>query len=126
MATRTLGTQKEILHNLPFEALSVTVDKSTTGTKTINGRKMLLAGTIVAGDGVSVFENRAKKVKTVTTPATAERIDGILLHDVDVTEGDATASMVFRGTVREDKIGNGTVDANVKTKLPHIVFIKGA
>lgn len=126
MATRKLGTQKEILHNLPYESISVTVDATTKGAKTVNGRKILHAGTILAGADASIFGDRTQKVKQVETPASAEIVDGILLHDVDITDGDATAALVFRGTIREDKIGNGTVDANIKTKLPHIVFVKGA
>ena len=36
MPTKKLFGNAEILHNLPYEAISVTVDKSTTGTVTEN------------------------------------------------------------------------------------------
>lgn len=123
---KTLFNSAEILHNTPYEAISVLVDKTTTGTVVENGRTILKAGAILSGDGASIFADRTKKVKVETKPSDATYIDGILLYDVDVTEKDAVASLVYRGTLREDKIGSGTVDANVKSKLSHIQFVKGA
>lgn len=125
MKTTKPGTSAEILHNLPYEAISVTVDKTTTGTVSENGRKILKAGTLLAGDGASIFADRTKKVKKLTNDAAAEYVDGILLTDVDVTDGDASAALVYRGTIREDRCNGGTVDANVKAKLPHVQFVKG-
>lgn len=121
MSTKTLFGTAEILHNMPYEAISVTVDASTTGTVTENARKILKAGTLLAGDGTSIFADRSKKVKANTTAP-----DGVLLYDVDVTDGDAVASLVYRGTLREDKVNDGTVSEEVKTALKHIQFVKGA
>ena len=123
---KTLFNNVEILHNTPYEAISVLVDKTTTGTVVESGRTILKAGAILSGVDGSIFEDRAKKVKVETNPSKATYVDGILLYDVDVTEKDAVASLVYRGTLREDKIGSGTVDANVKSKLSHIQFVKGA
>lgn len=120
MSNKKLFGNAEILHNLPYEAISVTVDKETTGTVDENGRKMLKAGTLLAGDGKSVFADRSKKVKANTTAP-----DGVLLYDVDVTEDDAVASLVYRGTLREDKVNGGTVSDEIKTALKHIQFVKG-
>lgn len=121
MAEKTLFGVAEILHNMACEAISVTIDKETTGTVIENGRKILKAGTLLAGDGASIFENRSKKVK-----ANATAPDGVLLYDADVTEGDAVASLVYRGTLRADKVNGGTVSDAIKGKLPHIQFVKGA
>lgn len=123
---KTFFGDTEILHNTPYEAISVLVDKTTTGTVIENGRVILKAGAILSGVGGSIFEDRTKKVKVETNPSEAAYVDGVLLYDVDVTEKDAVASLVYRGTLREDKIGTGTVDANVKSKLSHIQFVKGA
>ena len=120
MSTKKLFGNAEILHNSPYEAISVTVDKSTTGTVDENARKILKAGTLLAGDGASIFADRSKKVK-----ANTEAPDGVLLYDVDITEGDATASLVYRGTLREDKVNGGTVPEGAKTALKHIQFVKG-
>lgn len=125
MAVKKLFGVSEILHNSSYEAISVTVDKETTGTVSENGRKILKAGTILAGDGVSIFEDRSKKVKKVADEASATFVDGVLLYDVDLTESNAAASLVYRGTIREDKCGNGTVHAKVKELLRHIQFVKG-
>ncbi|MCY7243382.1 hypothetical protein [Streptococcus pasteurianus] len=120
MPTKKLFGNAEILHNLPYEAISVTVDKTTTGTVTENARTILKAGTLIAGDGTSIFDDRTKKVK-----ANAETPDGVLFYDVDVTEEDAVASLVYRGTLREDKVNGGTVPEGAKTALKHIQFVKG-
>lgn len=125
MKITTIFNKTEILHNLEFEAISVTVDKATTGTVTENGRKLLKAGTLLAGDGKSIFEDRTKKVKKLTGDATAQYVDGVALHDVDLTDGDSVVACVFKGTLREDKCNGGTVDANVKSKLNLIKFVKG-
>jgi len=64
MPTKKLFGNAEILHNLPYEAISVTVDKTTTGTVTENARTILKAGTLIAGDGTSIFDDRTKKCKS--------------------------------------------------------------
>lgn len=120
MSTKKVFNTSEILHNLPFEAFSVTVDKKTTGTVTENARKILKAGALIAGDGGSVFDDRNKKAKVNATAP-----DGILLYDVDLTEGDAAAALVYRGTVQENKVNGGTVSTEAKTALKHIQFVKG-
>jgi len=124
--SKTFFGNAEILHNTPYEAISVLVDKTTTGTVVENGRKVLKAGAILSGDGASIFEDRTKKVKVEANTTEAAYVDGILLYDVDVTDKDDVAALVYRGTLREDKVNGGTVDANVKAKLPHIQFVKGA
>lgn len=120
MKTKTFLGTAEILHNMTYEAISVTVDKTTTETVTENGRKIVKAGTLLAGDGSSIFDDRSKKVKANTT-----KPDGVLLYDVDVTDEDAQASLVYRGTLRSDKVNGGTVSDAIKTALPHIQFVKG-
>ncbi|HEO2872645.1 TPA: head decoration protein [Streptococcus agalactiae] len=124
MNKRTVKTSKEILHNLPYEAISVTLDAKSFA----NG--LASAGTILAGDTVSVFKDRTKKVKAVQNSevAGADHIDGILLTDVDLSKGDATGSLVYRGTINADKLVDPTLandQSALTAKLPHIVFVKG-
>lgn len=124
MNKRKVTTSKEILHNLDYEAMSVTLDSSTIG------KKVVPAGTVLAGKEKSVFEDRKQKVKTVTNGGVSseENICGILLTDVDLTNGDAAGSCVYRGTVNADKLADTTLAegfTELATKLPHIVFIKG-
>lgn len=120
MGQKTIFGVAEILHNSSYEAISVTVDKTTAGTVTENGRKILKAGTLIAGDGASIFADRTKKVK-----ANATNPDGVLLYDVDVTDTNSAASLVYRGTLREDKVNGGTVPEGAKNALKHIQFVKG-
>ncbi|HEN2461033.1 TPA: head decoration protein [Streptococcus agalactiae] len=124
MNKRTVKTSKEILHNLPYEAISVTLDAN------VFGKGLASAGTVLAGDGASVFKDRTKKVKPVRNAEVsgADHIDGILLTDVDLSKGDATGALVYRGTVNSDKLVDQELakdTSTLATKLPHIVFVKG-
>lgn len=114
-------TELQILHNLDYHAISVTVDKSTSGTVVENGRKILKAGAILGGVSASVFTDRKQKVAQ-TTPA-GETVDGILQHDVDVTDQDAVVSMIYQGTVRSDRVAG--YEATLDAKLPQIKFVNG-
>lgn len=124
MNKRKVTTSKEILHNLLYEAISVTLDSSELG------KKIIKAGTVLAGKEKSVFEDRTQKVKEVKNGdlASAKHVDGILLTDVDLTNGDAVGSCVYRGTINADKLVDSTLASDPKTlaeKLPRIVFVKG-
>lgn len=124
MIKRKVTTSKEILHNLDYEAISVTLDSSTIG------KKVVPAGTVLAGSSESVFKDRKQKVKAVANGEVSleEHIDGILLTDVDLTNGDKEGALVYRGTINADKLADTSIAENYEElakKLPHIVFIKG-
>ncbi|HGI2098884.1 TPA: head decoration protein [Streptococcus agalactiae] len=124
MNKSTVKTSKEILHNLPYEAISVTLDASKFG----NG--LASAGTVLAGIDESVFKDRTKKVKPVQNSEVdgEAHIDGILLTDVDLSKGNAAGPLVYRGTVNSDKLADSALakdPSKLATKLPHIVFVKG-
>ncbi|VTT01634.1 head decoration protein [Streptococcus dysgalactiae] len=124
MIKRKVTTSKEILHNLPYEAISVTLDSGTIS------KGVVPAGTVLAGVSGSVFKDREQKVKTVTNGEVSgkEDICGILLYDVDLTNGDAAGSCVYRGTINADKLADTSIAEHYEElakKLPHIVFIKG-
>ena len=115
-----LFASKNILHNMPYEAISVTVKQDATGTETIDGRNILKAGALLVGDGGSAFDDREL---LVTTTDGAEGVDGILLNDIDLTDKDAVAAMVYRGTVREELVNGGDVSEAVKDALHLIKFV---
>ncbi|KGR72896.1 head decoration protein [Streptococcus phocae subsp. salmonis] len=124
MNKRKVTTSKEILHNLDYEAMSVTLDSSTIG------KKVVPAGTVLAGVSESVFKDRKQKVKTVNNSAVAseENICGILLTDVDLSDGDKTGACVYRGTINADKLSDSSIAEDftaLAAKLSHVVFIKG-
>lgn len=110
---------KEILHNSDYEAITVTISKATTGTETVSGRKVLPAGTPVFGENAtSIFDERNQKAIKATSNAKA---DGVTLHDVDLTDGDAATAIVYRGTVKSTKVEGYTEE--LKTALPLIKFV---
>ncbi|HER5561442.1 TPA: head decoration protein [Streptococcus pyogenes] len=124
MNKRKVTTSKEILHNLDYEAISVTLGSDEIG------KKVVPAGTVLAGVSESVFKDRKQKVKTVTNGEVSSKnnICGILLTDVDLTNGDAVGSCVYRGTINADKLADTTLASDFSSlvgKLPHIVFVKG-
>lgn len=123
MGTRTIGSTKEVLDNADYNAISVTVSASNGGDVTTNGQKVVPAGTLLTGVNGSLFKNRNQKAVPVTDVA-ASIIDGVLLNDVDVTDGDATGALVHRGTIRSDKTIGYT--AEVDAKLPRIQFVTGS
>ena len=50
-------------------------------------------------------------------------IDGVLLHSVDVTDGEATGAMMIGGNINIDNMPV-TPDAAVIAKLPNINFLR--
>lgn len=122
MAT-TIGSTKEILDNADYNAVSVTVSATDGGTVDKAGHKVVPAGTFLVGKAGSIFKDRNQSAVPVTD-VVASGIDGVLLNDVDVSDGDAPGALVHRGTVRSDKTV-GYTDA-VDAKLPRIQFVAGA
>ena len=121
-----LFASKNILHNMPYEAITVTVKQGATGTEVVDGRNVLKAGALLVGDSGSIFDDRELLVTTTDGVADEEgsaSVDGILLNDVDVTDKDAVAAMVYRGTVREELVNGGEVSDGVKEALHLIKFV---
>lgn len=85
-----------------------------------DGRKIIKAGTPVAGN---ILKRNTAFTKGSETDAVA-----ILLHDVDVTAGNANGTILISGYVDYDKLDTD-VQALVTTalvaKLPKITFISG-
>ena len=111
---------------MPYEAITVTVKQGATGTEVVDGRNVLKAGALLVGDGGSIFDDRELLVTTTDGVADEEgsaSVDGILLNDVDVTDKDAVAAMVYRGTVREELVNGGEVSDGVKEALHLIKFV---
>lgn len=80
---------------------------------------------MVSADGVTVDENGKKIVKAGTPyPANDSTCKGILLHDTDVTYGEAPGTYVFEGSIDNTKlVRNGvTVSEEAKAVLPRVTF----
>lgn len=97
-----------------------------------DGRKILRAGTPITGD----IEARNTAFKKATSSSSGEpsvttsNAVGILLHDVDVTSGNANGSIVLFGFVDLDKLDSETfalITAEVKTALAgKVTFLTGS
>lgn len=80
---------------------------------------------MVSATGVTADENGKKIVKAGTPyPANDATCKGILLHDTDVTYGDAPGTYVFEGSIDNTKlVKNGvTVSEEAKAVLPRVTF----
>ena len=98
----------QILKRKPFEAIPMTLDFSSVGTKLANGKKVVKAGTPIGATGVK--DNTATVV-------------GILLHDVteDRPQGTLLKKAYIDTAVAKAHSGV-TIEAAVKAALPMIVF----
>lgn len=81
---------------------------------------------MVSATGVTANSEGKKIVKAGTIyPANDKTAKGVLLHDVDVTNGDTPGTIVIHGFVDNAKIvSNGiTVTAAALGALPQITFV---
>lgn len=120
--TNSYANEKQILI-APELAFSIGCLVGNTGVEAdANGKKIIKAGTPVGGS-TSVLTNR----QTVLTKG-AENAQGVVLHDVDVTDGDGRATLVIAGYVDLYKLDADVVTiANEAAKtLNRIVFLNGS
>lgn len=117
---KTIGAAPvQILFNVEHQmSVSVVVDDAAAVTE--NGRKIVKAGTPLAGDLTARGTAFAK--------ATGSNAVGVLLHDVDVTEGDGNGTLLIWGFVDLNKVDSTTaalITAEVKTALKGgVTFLK--
>nr|DAE47471.1 MAG TPA: Head decoration protein [Caudoviricetes sp.] len=131
MAITTIGTEKDI-RLFPEVCVEIPVIVSNTGVVADSeGKKVIKAGTPI-GSTINVFENRQTVLNvtntanaTVAAAADGKNALGVIMHDTDVTAGNANASMLIAGYVDLEKVGVAPV-ADAKTALARILFIKGA
>ena len=111
-------TRKTILvDEMNSTAFSVVV--SNTGVNAVGGKKIIKAGTPVAGSLLA-----RNTPFTVANDATAV---GLVLHDVDVTAGNANSQVVVFGFIDESKLEADVVEKltpAVKGALKMIQFVK--
>ena len=110
--TEKYGNITQILKNVELqESVGIVVDDSVATADSL-GRKIVKAGTPLTGD----LDNRT----TAFTAASAgdgsnpSNAVGVLLHDVDVTTGDVTGTLLIIGFVRTNRI-----DTTQKQRLQH-------
>lgn len=121
------GAPAQILFNVQNQvSVPVIVDKDIASVVTENGRKILKAGTPLAGD----LTNRATAF-TAAADGSGEPVVGakpavgILLHDVDVTDSNGNGSLLIWGFVNLNRMTAATaalVTATRKAELDGKVY----
>lgn len=105
----TYGGPVQILFNVQNQmSVGIRVDDAYFVTR--DGRKIVPAGTPLSGDLKARTTSFVKAVDT-TAPAT-----GILLHDVDVTEGDNNGTLLIWGFVDLNKVDATTAALITETR----------
>ncbi|WP_220751556.1 hypothetical protein [Apilactobacillus xinyiensis] len=120
MQVKKYGTARELLFNFANSlTLPATVD-NPNATVDNNNRKIIKAGTPM-GAASSFLMNRDQVLQPSATP------DAVLMHDVDVTNGPASATVIIEGDIvlsnADSDVQKMYTDAIVKA-LPKITFIK--
>lgn len=116
------GVEKHILiaNNSYLVTLPALVSNSGVDADS-DGRKILKAGTPLAG---TITARGTAFTKTNGNTAKA-----ILLHDVDVTDGNGNATIILAGCVDKLKVDETTralITDNVVNALPRIIFVEGS
>lgn len=101
-----VSTNQILFNTDPFVAVSIIVDDALGVADPATGRKLVKAGTPLAGD-----LTKRETAFVAVNEASASDAKGILLHDVDVTTGDANGTLLIFGFVNVDRI-----DATVMAK----------
>lgn len=104
-----VSTNQILFNTDPFVAVSIIVDDALGVVDPATGRKLVKAGTPLAGD-LTKRETAFVAVNEASA-SVASDAKGILLHDVDVTTGDANGTLLIFGFVNVDRI-----DATVMAK----------
>ena len=105
----------QILFNVDNQmSVGIKLAKNFAGAVTENGRKIVKAGTPLSGDLTT------RGTAFVAAADTSAPAVGILLHDVDVTDADANATLLIWGFVNLSRVDSTTaskITANRKTEL---------
>lgn len=120
-----VSTNQILFNTDPFVAVSIIVDAALGVTDPATGRKIVKAGTPLTGDLTK--RETAFVAVNEASDSLASNAKGILLHDVDVTTGDANGTLLIFGFVNVDRIDTTVMEKNdeyVKEALKGIYFLK--
>lgn len=114
---------KEILRHKDFTAIPVMLGAQEVDGKSIvleGGRKVVKAGSLLGGKSGKLLEGGSVAVVV----AEAEKCEGVLRYDVDITDGEREASLVIRGEVYETKLPVALTPEARAALATRILFIK--
>lgn len=105
--TRNYGAPEKTILVDPLNSTAVSIVVANTGiTADAEGKKIIKAGTPVYGS------LQARNTAFTISGAASAKPAGVILHDVDVTAGNANSQIVIFGTIDVSK-----VDATTATTL---------
>lgn len=107
----------------PDNLFQIGVQVGNTGVEAnTEGKKIIHAGTPV-GATTSVLKVRNTVLTVTNSSTTGANAQGVLRHDVDVTNGTANATLIVRGEVDSSKCP--TIADEAAEALTHIIFVNG-
>lgn len=114
--TKTTGAAPvQILFNVQNQmSVGIKLAKNFAGAVTENGRKIVKAGTPLNGDLT------ARGTAFVAAQDTSNPAVGILLHDVDVTDADANATLLIWGFVNLSRVDSTTAALITETRITEL------
>lgn len=114
--TKTTGAAPvQILFNVQNQmSVGIKLAKNFAGAVTENGRKIVKAGTPLNGD-LTARGTAFVAAADSTAPAV-----GILLHDVDVTDADANATLLIWGFVNLSRVDSTTAALITETRITEL------
>lgn len=118
VTSKTAGIRHQILFDvMNKKSVSIIVDKSSGEEDSETGKLIVKAGTPMTGDltdrtkafkaasGIATLAEGDEGGSTTTTPTTTTSpVQGVLLHDVDVTNGDENGTLLIWGFVNLDRL----------------------
>jgi len=118
--------EKDVALN-PDNLFEIAVQVTNTGVVAgADGRKIIPAGTPI-GSSTSALETRNTILAVTNSSEDGANAQGVLRHDVDVTNATTTAgvtaTMIVRGEVDSSKCP--TIASAAKAALTHIIFVNG-
>lgn len=117
----TFSSQNQILANVELQAsVGCIVSQAIVASADANGKKIAKAGTPIVVD----FSNLQTPVVAPVSGSTTA--NAVLLHDVDVTAGNANGTALYFGVVNINRLDTATqakVTAGVNT-IGAITFVK--
>lgn len=116
----------QILFNVQNQmSVSIVVDDAYSVTR--DGKKIVPAGTPLSGD-LTARDTAFVKAKDATAAGNdGKAATGVLLHDVDVTNGDNNGTLLIWGFVDLNKLDSTTaalITATRKSEMKNITFLK--
>lgn len=125
----TLTATRQILANVDMQASCGCIVPTALGVA-VGNRKIAKAGTPINIDLLNLQTAVKKPAAAQSEPSTAAvPMNAVLLHDVDVTNGNANGTALYFGVVNVNRVESDvdsaiTAAVAIDGKSPLIVFIK--